>query len=569
MASLTAKKIHGRTYYYLRECQRVDGKPKIVKQIYLGSAEAIAAALGKQPTALKVLPRAPVYEFGAVAALLDIAHRIDLVGAVDRHVPKRGRQAPSVGTYLLLAAINRAVAAKSKAKLGEWFAETSLSRLLPVKESQLTSQRFWDNMDRVDEQAIRKIERDLAKKVTEEFDLDLSCLFYDATNFFTFIDSFNPRPTLAQRGKSKEGRSSLRILGLALLVTGGFQVPLFHQLYPGNQPDAPTFRSLIDELVRRYRILTDGALDVTLVFDKGNNAADTIEAVAESPYHVVGSLVPTQHPELLAIRKDQLKPLDTEIFPGGVFSHRTSKKVFGREYTVLVTFNEKLFEAQTKTIEREVGKRRQKLRKYQLYLERWQRGKGRGRRPTAKQAQAAVNKILVGRHMKDLFRIELRSDLEEEGLPRLRYRFDGATYRGLQSTLLGKTLLFTDRDDWTDEQIVTAYRGQHHVESAFRQMKDAHHVSFRPSFHWTDQKLKVHALYCVMSLLLCSLLRKELHDKGIDLSVDRILDRLGSIREVQVLFSTGRGRPRTQRSHSATDPLAVKLMDALDLGRHL
>jgi len=569
MASLAAKKIHGRTYYYLRECRRVDGKPKIVKQIYLGSADAIAAALGKQPTALKVLPRAPVYEFGAVAALLDIAKRIDLVGAVDRHVPKRGQKGPSVGTYLLLAAINRAVAPKSKAKLGEWFAGTSLSRLLPVKESQLTSQRFWDNMDRVDEEAIRKIERDLAQKVTKEFDLDLSCVFYDATNFFTFIDSFNARPTLAQRGKSKEGRSSLRILGLALLVTGGFQVPLFHQLYPGNQPDAPTFRSLIDELMRRYQILTDGALDVTLVFDKGNNAADTIESVAESPYHVVGSLVPTHHPELLAIPKDKLKPLDTGIFPGGVFSHRTQKEVFGREYTVLVTFNEKLFMAQTMTIEREVGNRRQKLRKYQLYLDRWLKGMGRGRRPTVKQAKAAVRKILVGQNMKDLFRVEVEPDSEKEGLPRLRYRFDGAAYRRLQRTLLGKTLLFTDRDDWTDEQIVTAYRGQHNVESAFRQMKNPHHVSFRPSFHWTDQKLKVHALYCVMSLLLCSLLRKEVHGKGMRLSIDRILDKLQTIREVHVLTSTGRGRPRTRRSHSATDPLAVKLMNALDLKRHL
>ncbi len=569
MASLTAKKVNGRTYYYLRECQRVDGKPKIVKQIYLGSADAIAAALGKQPTALKVLPRSPVYEFGAVAALLDVAHRIELVETVDRYVPKRGRQGPSVGAYLLLAAINRAVAPRSKAKLGEWFAQTSLARLLPVKESQLTSQRFWDNMDRVDEEAIRKIERDLARKVTEEFDLDLSCLFYDATNFFTFIDSFNARPTLAQRGKNKEGRSSLRILGLALLVTGDFQVPLFHQLYPGNQPDAPTFRSLIDELVRRYRILTNGAEDVTLVFDKGNNAPDTIEAVAESPYHVVGSLVPTQHPELLAIPKSKLEPLDADVFPGGVYCHRTQKEVFGRQYTVLVTFNEKLFTAQTKTIEREVGKRRLKLRKYQLYLERWLRGKGRGRRPTKKQAKAAVKKILVGRHMKDLFRVQIRQVSEEGGLPRLRYRFDGAAYHRLQRTLLGKTLLFTDRDDWADEQVVTAYRGQHHVESAFRQMKDVRHVSFRPSFHWTNQKLKVHALYCVMSLLLCSLLRKELHGKGLSLSVDRILDKLGTIREVHVLLSTGRGRPRTQRSHSATDPLAEKLMNALQLKRHL
>jgi len=473
MASLTAKKINGRTYYYLRECRRVDGKPKIVRQVYLGSADAVAAALGKQPCALEPLPRSPIFDFGAVTALVDIARRIELVETIDRHVPKRGRQGPSVGTYLLLAAVNRAVAPRSKAKLGEWFAQTSLSRLLPVKESQLTSQRFWDNMDRIDEQAIRRIERDLARKVTEEFDLDLSCLFYDATNFFTFIDTFNARPTLAQRGKSKEGRSSLRILGLALLVTGGFQVPLFHQLYPGNQPDAPTFRSLIDELVRRYRILTEGAQDVTLIFDKGNNAQDTIEAVAESPYHVVGSLVPTRHPELLAIRKEKLAPLDAELFPGGVFCRRIEKKVFGRTYTVLVTFNEKLFTAQTATIEREVAKRREKLRNYQRYLERWLKGKGRGKRPTIEQVKAAVKRILTGRHMTDLFRVEVRDDPRNEDLPLLTYRFDGTAYRRLQRTLLGKTLLFTDREDWTDEQIVTAYRGQHHVESAFRQMKNA------------------------------------------------------------------------------------------------
>jgi transposase len=568
MASLTAKKIHGRTYYYLRECRRVDGKPKIVHQVYLGSADEIAARLGKQPTSLEPLPRSPVFEFGAVAALLDLARRIELVEIIDRHVAKRGR-GPSVGTYLLLAAVNRAVAPTSKAKFAEWYARTSLPRLLPVNAGQLTSQRFWDNMDRVGEEEIRRIERDLARKVTEEFDLDLSCVFYDATNFFTFIDSFNERPALPQRGKSKEGRSSLRILGLALLVTGDFQVPLFHHLYPGNQPDAPTFRSLVDELVRRYRLLTDGVEDVTLVFDKGNNAEDILESVAESPYHVVGSLVPTQHPDLLALPRKKLKRLDAGVFPGGVFCHRTEKEVFGRAFTVLVTYNEKLFVAQAKTIEREVAKRREKLRKYQRYLERWLKGKGKGKRPTIPLTAAAVKGILSGRHMKELFEVEIREDPRAGDLPLLTWRFDGRAYRRLQKTLLGKTLLFTDNSAWTDEQIVTAYRGQHHVESAFRQMKDPWHVSFRPAFHWTDQKLRVHALYCVLALLLCSLLRRELHGKGIPLSVNRILEILGTIREVQVLLTTGRGRPRTRRTHSATEPLAVELMNALNLDRFL
>jgi hypothetical protein len=42
--------------------------------------------------------------------------------------------------------------------------------------------------------------------------------------------------------------------------------------------------------------------------------------------------------------------------------------------------------------------------------------------------------------------------------------------------LLGKTILFADNDHWSDAEIVRGYRAQHHLESAFRQMKDPHHL---------------------------------------------------------------------------------------------
>ena len=248
MSSLTPKRINGRIYWYLRETAWVDGKSKVVKTVYLGSAAQIASALGKGTTALQVTAGAPVVEFGAVTALYDVVQRLGLVDMIDRHVPKRG-SGPSVGTLLVLAAINRAVAPTSKAGMATWYERTSLSRWFQLKPTQLTSQRFWDNMDRVPPEAIIGIERELATKVIEDFDLDLRCVFYDATNFFTFIDTFNARSTLAQRGKSKEGRRSLRILGLALMVTGDFEVPLFHSLYPGNHNDATSFRAVVQELV--------------------------------------------------------------------------------------------------------------------------------------------------------------------------------------------------------------------------------------------------------------------------------------------------------------------------------
>jgi transposase len=567
MASLHKKKIHGRTYYYLRKTAWVNGKSKVVEQTYLGSADAIAAALGKTPSALTVVPGAPVFEFGAVAALYDLAQRLQIVELIDRHVPKRRGRGPSVGTMLLLAAINRAVGATSKAQLATWYERTSLPRWMKLKAGQLTSQRFWDNMDRVQEEAIVGIERELSTRVVKEFDLDLRCLFYDATNFFTFIDTFNTRSTLAQRGKSKEGRSSLRILGLALLVTGDFEVPLFHYLYPGNHNDPTSFRSVVHELTDRYRQLVGEAEDVTIVFDKGNNTEDTLEVIAEK-YHVVGSLVPTHHSDLLKIQRKRFRRLDPDVFPDEVSAHRTTKEVFGRDFTVLVTYNENLFEAQTKTIEREIAKRQGKLHDYQLALQKWHRGSVRGgKRPSVASANKKVAEILRGQHMKALFVVTVSE--RPDGLPALRYRFNRPAYEKLRRTQLGITILFTDNDEWTDEQIVTAYRGQHHVENSFRQMKDIHYVSFRPTHHWTDQKIIVHAFTCVLALLLTSLLRCKLARSGINISTDRMLETLGTIREVQVLLSSGRGRPRVRPTHSKLEPLAEQMFKTLDLGRHL
>src|SRR6266404_6146554 len=102
MASLTPKVIGGHTYYYARECQRVDGKPRIVKTAYLGSLDHILEALSQAKTPLQ--PKsARLASFGDVAALYDQAQQIGLVELIDAQVPKRD-QGLSTGQYLLLAA---------------------------------------------------------------------------------------------------------------------------------------------------------------------------------------------------------------------------------------------------------------------------------------------------------------------------------------------------------------------------------------------------------------------------------------------------------------------------------
>src|SRR5437899_1131943 len=131
MPSLTAKQIDGHTYFYARYCQRVDGKPKIVRQVYLGRIEDLVAS--SEQAHLPPLPlETQVASFGDVAALWDMAARLDLVPLLDSLFPKR-QQGLSCGQYLLLAAINRAIAPTSKTHFADWYRHTILPRLLPVE----------------------------------------------------------------------------------------------------------------------------------------------------------------------------------------------------------------------------------------------------------------------------------------------------------------------------------------------------------------------------------------------------------------------------------------------------
>jgi len=215
MASLTPKVIRGRVYYYARECQRVNGKPKIVNTIYLGSLEHIlqAVAAAEKPTPPKTARPA---SFGDVAALWDQARQLDLVQLIDTQLPKRD-QGLSVGQYLVLAAINRAACPTSKTQLARWYHRTILPRLLPATTDQLSSQAFWNHMDRITEADIQAIEQQLSQRLVQQLGLNLRTLVYDGTNFFTYINTRTPAH-LPARGHNKQHRGDLRQVSLGMIL---------------------------------------------------------------------------------------------------------------------------------------------------------------------------------------------------------------------------------------------------------------------------------------------------------------------------------------------------------------
>src|SRR5882757_7022950 len=99
------------------------------------------------------------------------------------------------------------------------------------------------------------IETRLGRELVAEFGMDPSSLVVDMTNFATFIDTGNDRAPIAQRGKAKQKRTDLRLVGLALVVTRDGGVPIVAHPYPGDRPDVTQFPTVVADLMDRYRQL--------------------------------------------------------------------------------------------------------------------------------------------------------------------------------------------------------------------------------------------------------------------------------------------------------------------------
>lgn len=564
VASIQRKIIHGRPYYYIVESRRINGRPRPVVLQYLGTANALLEKL-QHPQAQPL--RARVTQFGGVAALYDLARQLGLVELIDEHVPKR-RQGPSVGQYILVAAINRCLAPTSKLQMPAWLGSTALPRWLGLQSRQFSSPRFWDNMDLLGEAQIVTIGEALTPRLMDTFHLDPASLLFDCTNFDTFVDTENPSQ-LPRRGHAKSKRTDLRIVGLALLVTTDFHVPLLWKVYPGNQHDSLTFSQVLKELTGRYQALARDCQDITLVFDKGNNSARNQEILDSTKFHFVGSLVPSQFRDLLAIPMKKFHALKDPRLES-IQTFRINRQLWGQPRTLVITFSPELQRKQIRGIQQHLTKKRRALDDLQVRLRRSQKpgakGKGFSRDSLTKQ----VEQIRCGQYIRSLLQVSIT---ERKGLLNLTYRTDAAAYVRLKQNQLGKRILFTDQHDWSDEQIVLAYRSQSQVEDAFADMKDPHFLSWEPMFHWTDSKIRVHAFYCVLALMLGCLLQRWAFQQGVQLSLQQLFKTLNGIQEVTTISSAGgkpgsAGRPRLQTILTEMDPTQQALYCLFQLDRY-
>jgi transposase len=565
MASIVGKKRGTATYYYLVESARVDGKPRIVSQEYLGTADELAAAM--RGGGLGLPDRTRHKEFGAVAAAWGMLDDLGVAGIIDEVTgPAPAGQPLSTGTYLALAALNRLVAPCSKAAFADWWKTTAADRFTRIPAAALDHRRFRDAMHAVTLEQLEEISGTTAARIVQVSGVDVSSVALDMTNFATFIDTANGRAPVAQRGKAKQKRSDLRLAGLGLVVTRDGGIPLNWHAYPGDRPDVTQFPDMVTQLTARYgQVCTAAGLpaeagDMTVVFDAGQNSEANFAHLAAAGLHYIGSVPASDYPDLTALPASARGIIGKARF-GGLTAYDTRREVYGAGRRAILTHSPELHAAQaagfTGTTLAKAGKKLDEL------AARLARGKTRRGRDTV---TAEIETITAKPWVRRVITWQLDGDQPKD--LRLTWSIDADARAALEEELFGKHVLITSHDDWPVPEVIAGYRSQSEAEFSFRQMKDTRVVSFSPMHHWTEHNIRVHVFTCVLALQIAHLMRRRARQAGLDLSVRELLRELAGVGETVLLYHGDRGRPRAHRMLTETSPLQDKLTGIFSLVRY-
>ena len=564
MASIVAKKKANQLYYYVVESARVDGKPRIVQQTYLGTAERVAALVQDRTAPVPIA--ASAIEFGLPGALW-LAAQDSGVFAVLESVCPAPRSGPSTAHYLLLAAIHRICQPGPKTEVADWYRRTILHHLWGFPPERFSSQAFWDCFDQIgvaddqdsgeEQDQLQQAQSQLLGVWKDKRLVSRRLLAYDTTNFYTYVASNNTRNHLAQRGHNKQGRHNLRQVGLSYVRDAESGLSLCHHVYPGNVADAeelPSALSRILALLDRNGIARD---TVTLVMDKGSaSQANTVE-LQQAGIGWISALPWNQAPTELRERPPEQLPALSSAQPG---IHAAAEKILvhGQEYLCVVKYSASFAGEQLHSVTTTVSKVLQAMRRLSIELA----------KPAARFTEAGIRRKIARWLSPDFVSELIRYQLEShDGRWQLQYDFDHPAWLRLLSHRLGRTVLLTNRMDWSAEQIVAGYSGQQQVEQVFRGLKDGEWLGWGPMYHWTDSKIRIHAFYCMLGISLLQYIHNQAETVWPGLSTEQLLQELGQIQQFLLLYPP-QGKKGPQRTATVLSKQTLPqqaLADALGL----
>jgi Transposase DDE domain len=358
------------------------------------------------------------------------------------------------------------------------------------------------------------IEVALYRHLRDLFSLKPDLVLYDITS--TYFEGAGPHD-FAKHGYSRDGKpQNVQVIVGVVMVAGW---PIAHHVWAGNSIDHSTVQEVISDLRHRFEI---GRL--VFVGDRGMVTDENIESITKDQQGYLVGIKRRRNAKLDAWL-DALDDTKWVDCPGGINTRERKTDPPRTRAQEVASGNPDMRVIVIDSDERrgyEQAKREQAMERARRRLEKLKERVASGELKRPEKIGAAVERVMQKYHGYRYFDWRLDGGTLEF--------FEGETRLGREKKIEGKYVITTSEKGLSVLDAVAMYKELTEVERGFRQLKDV--MAMRPIYHQIETRVKAHIFVAALALLAQRLLGRRLQEAGVDLSPERAMQALSTVRLV-------------------------------------
>nr|QNO49010.1 hypothetical protein KNGNHFEO_00006 [Methanosarcinales archaeon ANME-2c ERB4] len=405
----------------------------------------------------------------------------------------------------------------------DWFDKTTLDRILHLNGQHINKSRIFRELDLIEDRK-EDIERYLYKALKKRDEDNMHIVFYDLTDSY-----FEGRKCeLASAGRTKSNGFRKKRVVLSLLVNSrGY--PFAWDILEDYTADVETIKDLSTQWKTEFKF---GDNEIVLVFDRGMVSDENLKHLELEKYKYITALDKNQIPNMQNVNIERFESVNEENMTEQILKmgfkkyddstyYETVGTVDGRRYVMI--FNPEMLKDQRKS-------RKELIQRAKDYLDEENKAlsgakKSRNRDKTRdridKQLKAMKAKNFVDYDLEPLvikeegkeinsFRIVPKETDENREAIKKKERTDG-----LWTIVTNTPSKGGDKNIFTEDDLIRAYRDKNQIEQAFKDVKSF--IKIQPFNVWTPKHVRAHYTICVLSYLLDITIANRL--KEVDIGV--------------------------------------------------
>ena len=405
----------------------------------------------------------------------------------------------------------------------DWFNKTALDRILHIDGQHINKSRIFRELDLIEDRK-EDIVRYLYKALKKQDEDNMHIVFYDLTDSY-----FEGRKCeLASAGRTKSNGFRKKRVVLSLLVNSrGY--PFAWDILEDYTADVETIKDLSTQWKTEFKF---GDNEIVLVFDRGMVSDENLKHLELEKYKYITALDKNQIPNMQNVNIERFESVNEESMTEQILKmgfkkyddstyYETVGTVDGRRYVLI--FNPEMLKDQRKS-------RKELIQRAKDYLDdenkalsgaKKSRNRDKTRDRIDKQLGAMKAKNFVGYDLEPLV-------IKSEGKEIISFRIVPKETDGNRKAIKkaertdGLWMIVTntpskrgDKNIFTEDDLIRAYRDKNQIEQAFKDVKSF--IKIQPFIVWTPKHVRAHYTICVLSYLLDITIANRL--KEVDIGV--------------------------------------------------